>query len=553
MIGCSEQNNTNNAPEDSKPTTTGTADQQSQSENNDQQTSNENNTHKSNGQNNHGNRRGGRGGRSGRGNGRGGRGGGRGGSVEVNNKDVSELCAKMLHEDPEDFLEIMQQNKEIPLYPMKQFDQIIESRPILQVLNDLNFFQPSKIQSQAIPILNDKERNSDLIAQAESGSGKTIAALVPMLLHVNGDEKVLQTICLCHTRELIIQTFDVFKKMNEYTKFEGDICVKNSKEGSETPPSKTAQLLFGTPTSICYWIEKGQLDVSKVKFLIIDEADEILNKYGTFFNSTQKLMGKLLPKNVQYGFFSSIFKESVVEYIKRLRPNIITIRLRRNQQKVQTIKHWYTKVNNMDQAKTVILDLVTSVSIGQTLVFTRSKAKIQEISNFLNSNNVQCKPYSSDLKTDERDKTLDEFRHEEFKVLITSDVLARGIDIPNTYLVINLETPIRVYEKPNHYQFNYSKNRQSGVKVIINDCDTYYRRAGFVGRFGRSGLCFTIALDKNDEMSLKKFCNENNLNIPLNYIDKDKIADLPEEKVIVSQAHQDQQAASEPADQEVKA
>ena len=229
-------------------------------------------------------------------------------------------------------------------------------------------------------------------------------------------------------------------------------------------------------------------------------------------------MKKILPKNVQYGFFFATFKESIVEYVKKLLPNIITIRLH-SKKKEQIIEHWYTKVDSIYQAKKVILDLVTSVANGQEYVFTQLKTKIQGISDFLNSYNVQCKEYSSDLKPDERDKFLYEICNEKFKVLITSDIFEIA-EIPKTYLVINLGTPIRVYEKPNHYQFNYSKNHQSSNKVTIYNCDTYCYRARLAGRFGRSGLYFTIALDKEDENNLKMSCSEKNLNIPLNYIEK---------------------------------
>ena len=133
-----------------------------------------------------------------------------------------------------------------------------------------------------------------MIAQAKIGSGKTIAFLISMLLHVNSEEKVLLTICLCHTRELVMQTFELFEKMNKYTKFEGDIYVKNVEE-NEKQPSKTAQLLFGTSSSIDYFITKGEIDVSHVNFLVVDEADLLLDRKIPLFPPTAKLMNKLLP------------------------------------------------------------------------------------------------------------------------------------------------------------------------------------------------------------------------------------------------------------------
>ena len=128
-------------------------------------------------------------------------------------------------------MEVTQEDKELPLYPMQPFDAIINGKyqsPIIQAIADLNLSQPSKIQSQVIPILNDETNKHDLLAQSQIGTGNTISILVSMLLHVDGDKHNLQTIYLCHTRELTLQIFSDFTQMNKYTKFEGDFCIKNS-------------------------------------------------------------------------------------------------------------------------------------------------------------------------------------------------------------------------------------------------------------------------------------------------------------------------------------
>ena len=256
---------------------------QTDAQQNNQQSPNESDNRAPNHSNNRGQNHG-RGHGSNRGKGCGGNSkGGKPINVEINNQECSFLSKRMFFENPEDYLEVMQEDKESPLHPMQPFDVIIKDThpmraPILQAIDDLGFFQPSLIQSQAIPILNDEKKS--LIAQGQSGSGKTVAFLVSMLLHVDGSKPFLQTICLCHTLELTMQNFKVFNNMNCYTKFEGDTCVKNDSNEEERAPSKTAQLLFGTPTSIIYWINKGVLDVKNVNFLVIDEADAILDKHS---------------------------------------------------------------------------------------------------------------------------------------------------------------------------------------------------------------------------------------------------------------------------------
>ena len=155
-------------------------------------------------------------------------------------------------------------------------------------------------------------------------------------------------------------------------------------------------------------------------------------------------------------------------------------------------------------------------------MFARSKKSIIEICDYLVSKGVQCKAFTFDLNIHERDAILNQFRNNELKVLITSDVLAHGIDIPYAYLVINLKTPIKIYEKKSSFPSN-------SRRITVPDCDTYFYRCGRAGRFGREGLCFTFVLGQNDENNLKSFCSYKNLNIPLNFISKEQITRLPEE------------------------
>ena len=167
----------------------------------------------------------------------------------------------------------------------------------------------------------------------------------------------------------------------------------------------------------------------------------------------------------QYGFFSSTFKNSIIEFIKKKRPDIFTIRLRRNQQRVQTVEHWYTRIENFEESKNAIYELATNHSNCQTYVFARSKDLVKQISEYLIGKGISCRAFSSDLSSKERDETLDKFRNEETRVLITSDVLSRGIHLPYTYFVINYQTPIQLVPPPkNRYVIAKAK-----IKISIRE------------------------------------------------------------------------------------
>lgn len=225
-------------------------------------------------------------------------------------------------------MEIKQGNKNVLLHPMKPFNEIITGpnpAPILQILDDSNFLQPNNIQSQVIPILCNLDEKSDLIVQAPSGSGKTTSFIISMLLHVNPGQNNLQTICICQDHNNAIQKFHVFEEMNKYTKFKVSVCP-NGTQDNENTPEKDVQVIFGTPNSINYAIKKGYLDVSNVNLVVINEADELIDKKSKMHSTTIQLLEKNLPQNAQFAYFSSQFQHTNIDYIKRSRPNIIIIR-----------------------------------------------------------------------------------------------------------------------------------------------------------------------------------------------------------------------------------
>lgn len=225
-------------------------------------------------------------------------------------------------------IEIKQGNKKVPLHPMKPFDEIITgptSCHILQVVDDLNFIQPTQIQCQVIPTLCNSDEKLDLMVQAPLGSGKTISFMISMLLHVNFEQNNLQAICVCQNNDIAIQKFNIFEQMNKYTRFKVAICPSNTQE-NENPPDKDVQVIFGTPNSINYSIKKGFLDVSNVNLVVIEDAEELINKKSKMHDATIQLLQKNLPQNAQFAFFSTQFASANIDWINKSRPNAILIR-----------------------------------------------------------------------------------------------------------------------------------------------------------------------------------------------------------------------------------
>lgn len=402
--------------------------------------------------------------------------------------------------------DIEYENQDSPFYSINSFDDMIEKAEILQAVYDCGFDKPSKIQCQAIPNLAGPNPK-DIIAQAQSGSGKTVAFITSMLLKVDPSIKSIQAICLCHTRELTLQSFDVFADLNEVAQYSGGIMMNNYED-----PPEDAQLIFGTPLAIKTMIIKKKLDVSNVKILIVDEADEIMGTGKTLYAPTVQLI-KLLPQTTVIGFFSATFSNDSIGNIKQVRRNVIQIRLKRQEQRVNTISHWGSRVNNDDEALQVLLDLIKLKIPGQSIIFADTKQKSFQVKKFLEDNGYISGVLNSDLKPEERDEIIEKFRNSEIKFLVSTNVISRALNVPAVFLVVNIDLPTS------------HMGKQRGKQP---DTDCYVHRSGRAGRFGRTGICFSFIKNDDDLDILKTICGQ--LNIKLNMIDKNRLDNLPNDE-----------------------
>lgn len=453
-----------------------------------------------------------------------------GSKKEVNNKIVVSNGTKLKQVIQNENIETIREDKIIAFYSSKTFKDIItgpKAQPILRSLREMNFSRPSTIQEKSITILNDEKK--DLIAQSQNGTGKTVAFIVPMLLHVNPQIQSPQIICICPTRELVMQNYDVFSKLNSHLNFTSGICLKDHDH-----PSKNTQILFGTAASIVFQINSKIItDLSKINFIVFDEADAILSKSSAHIKHVNALIEKV-PNDVQYAYFSATFMNASLELIKKTSPNAISIRLKQKEECPPSIQHWYTVVTDKSEGMNVVVELVKNVRRGKTLIFIRNKKKIDFLCDFLKANKIQCEKFSSELSKDECENAFSAFKSNKVNVLVTTDMLSRGIDIPNISIVINFQVPT----KPtiSFSKQAKGKGKKKNDKKNLPDIDTYLHRAGRVGRFGRFGICFTVAIDNQNEperedVVLKRFCNNFHLDVPLHFVEKEDVFGLSEKSI----------------------
>lgn len=365
----------------------------------------------------------------------------------------------------------LQADPNSPLYSVKSFEELGLSPELLKGLYAMKFQKPSKIQERALPLLlHNPPRN--MIAQSQSGTGKTAAFSLAMLTRVDPSKgDATQAICLAPSRELARQTLEVIQDMGKFAKITTQLIVPESFEKNQ--PIK-AQVVVGTPGTVLDLMRRKLIQLSQVKIFVLDEADNMLDKQGLGDQCIR--VKKFLPKTTQLVLFSATFPDAVKEYAKRVVPNANTLELQRNEVNVSAIKQLYMDCNDENHKYEVLCELYGLLTIGSSIIFVSTKKTANQLYARLKQEGHQVSILHGDLQSQERDRLIDDFRDGRSKVLITTNVLARGIDIPTVSMVVNYDLP----------------TTQSGQA----DPSTYVHRIGRTGRFGRKGVAISFVHDK---------------------------------------------------------
>ncbi|CDF90738.1 ZYBA0S08-01816g1_1 [Zygosaccharomyces bailii CLIB 213] len=365
----------------------------------------------------------------------------------------------------------LQADPNSPLYSVKSFEELGLSPELLKGLYAMKFQKPSKIQERALPLLlHNPPRN--MIAQSQSGTGKTAAFSLAMLTRVDPSKgDVTQAICLAPSRELARQTLEVIQEMGKFAKITTQLIVPESFEKNK---QINAQVVVGTPGTVLDLMRRKLIQLSQVKIFVLDEADNMLDKQGLGDQCIR--VKKFLPKSTQLVLFSATFPDAVREYAKRVVPNANTLELQRNEMNVSAIKQLYMDCNDENHKYEVLCELYGLLTIGSSIIFVATKKTANQLYARLKKEGHQVSILHGDLQSQERDRLIDDFREGRSKVLITTNVLARGIDIPTVSMVVNYDLP----------------TTQSGQA----DPSTYVHRIGRTGRFGRKGVAISFVHDK---------------------------------------------------------
>ncbi|KAK4683933.1 hypothetical protein P7C73_g6275, partial [Tremellales sp. Uapishka_1] len=307
-------------------------------------------------------------------------------------------------------------------------------------------------------------RGRDVIAQAQSGTGKTATFSISMLQSIDSNVRETQALVLSPTRELAVQIQTVVLALGDYMNVSCHACIGGTSVGEDIRKLEAGQqIVSGTPGRVFDMIRRRNLRTKDIKMLILDESDELLNKG---FKDQIYDIYRYLPPATQVVVVSATLPHDVLEMTTKFMTDPIRILVKRDELTLEGIKQFFVAVEKEDWKFDTLCDLYDSLTISSAIIFLNSRAKTIWLTEKLIENNFTVSMIHGELPQKERDAIMSEFRSGASRVLVCTDIFARGIDIPQVSLVINYDLP--------------------------TTRENYLHRIGRSGRWGRKGVAINF-------------------------------------------------------------
>lgn len=382
-------------------------------------------------------------------------------------------------------------------YQISSWDDIDMDQSILRGIYSYGFENPSPIQQKAIrPIIMGK----DIIAQAQSGTGKTAAFSVGALASINLKENNTQVLVLSPTRELTVQTAKVMtslgsmmKGLRVQTLFGGSQYQVNDDTNSDNLKKTHPHIICGCPGRVFDMMRRDRITSKKIKLIILDEADEMLS---SGFKEQIYNIFQYLNTNIQVALFSATLPHNIFTIIDKIMRDPVKIYVKAEMLTLEGIKQFYVGVEDDMQKYSVLKDLFKFISLSQCIIYCNSVKRVSDLYEAMKEDEFPVCCIHSSMEKIDRDASFLEFRNGKSRVLISSNVTARGIDIQQVSTVINFDIP--------------------------KDIHTYLHRIGRSGRWGRKGVGINF-VTKRDINKLKEIerhycCEINELPADLEFL-----------------------------------
>ncbi len=345
---------------------------------------------------------------------------------------------------------------------MQLFNELGLQDNLLQAIKDLGFESPTEIQQKSIPHL--LKNDTDLVALAQTGTGKTAAFGFPMIQKINPDSKQTQALILSPTRELCLQITNELKNYSKYISQLQVVAIYGGASISEQAKqvSRGAQIIVATPGRMKDMMNRGMVNISKISYCVLDEADEMLNM-GFHEDITTILMDT--PKDKKTWLFSATMPFEVAQIAKKFMQDPFEITIGTKNSGTTSVSHEFYVVNARDRYE-ALKRLADANPDIFSVVFCRTKRDTQSIAEKLIEDGYNAAALHGDLSQAQRDSVMKAFRSKQIKMLVATDVAARGIDVNDITHVINYQLP--------------------------DEIETYTHRSGRTGRAGKIGISMVI-------------------------------------------------------------
>lgn len=348
----------------------------------------------------------------------------------------------------------------LPLY--ETFDEMGLQDALTRGIYTYGFEHPSRIQQLAIVPMS---RHTDILAQAQSGTGKTGTFTIGSLSVVDSNCRSPQVLVLCPTRELSQQTERVARALGQYM----NLSVLSATGGGHIRNDIQAlkggvHFVVGTPGRVYDLIRRGELVLDHMKYVILDEADQMLEEL--FAEQIKAILHYSFPKTTRLALFSATMPDHVLEVAEHFLSEPVRILLPPDEVTLDGIKQYYVELEREEWKLSVLLDIYQQVTVNQALIYVNKRQKAEWLAHQLSAQGFTLEYIHGDMEVAERKARMDDFRSGRVRVLISTDLLARGIDVQQVSLVINYELPVQR--------------------------ENYVHRIGRSGRYGKKGVAINL-------------------------------------------------------------
>ena len=371
-----------------------------------------------------------------------------------------------------------------------KFEELNIDERILRAIEDMGFEETSPIQTQAIPAVCE---GIDVVGQAQTGTGKTAAYTIPMLMKIDPQIKKPQAIVLCPTRELAVQVADEIRKLAKYM---SDIKVLPVYGGQEIVRQikslKTGvQIIVGTPGRVMDHMRRKTVKFDNINMVILDEADEMLDMG---FREDMETILTETPQDRQTVMFSATMPKAIMDIARNFQKDARVIKVVRKELTVSNIEQFYYEVRPKNKTE-VLCRLIDIYNPRLSVVFCNTKRQVDELISELKGRGYFADGIHGDMKQQQRDRVMDDFRSGNVDILIATDVAARGIDVDDVDMVFNYDIP--------------------------QDEEYYVHRIGRTGRAGRSGMALSFISGKEvyKLKDIERYCKTKILAKPVPSLD----------------------------------